>query len=176
MSEKTQRAYCVVVEHDEGLAWLRTVAYSMKSAANIVIRSENCPRRAIKRIIEIKESFVCLDYIDRFRFWTIHDEHPVRLTVERDKDLETYYCSNHCEGWSSEYTRFWIEDNFLWCEVTSDGRDCDGRLTQTYVYRSHLCELETQEPFLDFQSQFKLPRWENVDSSKYDEYAQAAGY
>ena len=78
----------------------------------------------------------------------------------------------HEEGWSSEARVYSFDGSTVRCETITDGRDCDGRLTQTNVVECPLADLRARND----EYVTAAPAWERVYSGQRDEYAELAGY
>jgi hypothetical protein len=106
------------------------------------------------------------------RFWAFVNCSPVKLTLRPGQTLGHYVGSRTEEGWESETHTWTALDNGVLCEWGTDGRDCDGRLSQA------------GESFAPFEALAAggsvdgavFPRWEHGQSSQRDEYAERAGY
>ena len=100
--------------------------------------------------------------------------------------LDTHTGGPDEEGWSATYTR-WILDSdegTVTCETTTDGADCDGRMSTRSDVVCDVADLasvvpgrtqedeETGAPLLPF----KVPAWRDVRRSQRDYSAEAAGY
>lgn len=99
----------------------------------------------------------------------------VKLTLKPGQELTRYRRGPTDEGWASE-EQTWRHcgDHITYVSV-SDGRDCDGRLTRTYVSSCSIWEL------MDGRNDYwpagiNPPNWQKVEASQYDEYAEAMGY
>ncbi len=109
------------------------------------------------------------------RFWHFHRDGWVKLTIRGERELRFGYSSPTDEGWSSYGELLWIEAGAVLCEMVSDGRDCDGRLTQTQIVRCPIEKLASRKCDLD-DAPGLLPEWEKVSSRQRDEYAESMGY
>ncbi len=112
---------------------------------------------------------------DRVRFWHFHRDGWVKLTVRGEQVLHFGYGGPTDEGWSSHSERLWIENGAVLCEMVSDGRDCDGRLTHTSLVRCPFNLLAGRDCGLD-DAPGLVPDWQQVSSRQRDEYAEAMGY
>lgn len=111
------------------------------------------------------------------RFWHYNSKKDswIKLTLKPGQSVEFHSYSTDEEGWhstSERYTSDGIQVNHEWI---SDGRDCDGRLTQA---GESVCLIDNLQSRLveDFPDWPLLPQWELVDSSQRDEYAEMMGY
>ena len=123
------------------------------------------------------------------RFWVWWHDGWVKLTLRPDQTLTAAYGGPTDEGWSS-YCESWThEGDRIVRECTSDSSDCDGRHSN---YSDDACPLDQlavighvkQTPWVEGIG-CKLvndpdapltPDWQEVKSSQYDQFAEAAGY
>lgn len=119
----------------------------------------------------------------RARIWIYRTQTEtwVKITITEAKPVELYRAYRHNEGWSSEYEKYSIETLEdgrvgVLSEQTTDGTDCDGRLTQRYDYFAPLDQLTAYRNEYTPDYVRGLPDWERVSSSQRDYYAEAAGY
>ncbi len=108
------------------------------------------------------------------RFWMFHREGFVRLAIKEGETLSYSYDHPTDEGWSSFAERYTHEGDFIVRETTTDGRDCDGRLTATTLCRCPLRLLyahDCGEPGAPL-----LPEWVRISYGQRDEYAERMGY
>lgn len=87
------------------------------------------------------------------------------------------------EGWSSIAYTWTLDDDTVISEIVADGRDCDGRLTEYGSFACPIDRLTSRESFDGWDATGKglygkimLPDWIEINSSQYDEYAQAMNY
>lgn len=106
------------------------------------------------------------------RFWVFINDSPVKLTLRPGQTLRWCHSSPTEEGWSAEGYTYHHEGDRVTLEHVTDGRDCDGRLRQIYVDFVSLDDLAAGNVF----EGIAYPKWESVEGSVYDEYAQAANY
>lgn len=107
------------------------------------------------------------------RFWT-YVNGWTKITL---RPGETF---NHCiahptdEGWSAETHRWTHEGDRIVEELSTDGVDCDGRLSRTYSYFAAVGDLR---PFVEEDGiLYMQPNWQVERSSQRDYSAEAAGY
>lgn len=120
------------------------------------------------------------------RIWHYWNGTHTRLTLRPGKTITLYRCERHSEGWSSEEDQITLNnDGTVTMESVSDGRDCDGRLTNeaTYIMNGLLrVDVEQEWSAVMHKAGIKaswsvmVPNWTNKSSSRRDEYAEAAGY
>jgi hypothetical protein len=106
----------------------------------------------------------------KFRFWTIWNSDIVKISVSEECPIEMYRFEYTDEGFSSLYRKYYVEDNILNMEEITDGRDCDGRLTNTKYY--------TWNGNKRYSEDFKVDLLVFTKKSErvFDEYAVMAGY
>lgn len=107
------------------------------------------------------------------KFWIFYREGYVRLKLREGEELCHHHGGPTDEGWSSYAERYWLEAGAVFREAVSDGRDCDGRLTQHSVAR---CPVERLAAHSYEDAPAGLPAWERVSAGQRDEYAEAMGY
>ena len=92
------------------------------------------------------------------RFWVWGREGWVKLTLEPGQSLSVDYCENTDEGWSRSSTRWAYEYDHdcgrpaVTMEHTTDGTDCDGRLSTERDYFCPVENLHTNEPAADMDA------------------------
>jgi hypothetical protein len=114
------------------------------------------------------------------RFWAHINGSPVKITLRPGQQL------SHCtggptdEGWSREWHTWTHEGDHVHESMGSEGQDCDGRSGWCGEYTCGLDSLHTGNPIPDWTVDTPLrgfyPAWQKYDESRYDEYAEAAGY
>jgi hypothetical protein len=101
------------------------------------------------------------------------DGGPVVLTLRPGESLFWFCGGPHEEGWSREcYT--WEYDAEIGAVVHTysfDGRDCDGRHS---YYSTGVCPLDQLHAHENAGTLW--PLWEEIDQSRRDYAAEAAGY
>lgn len=109
------------------------------------------------------------------RFTDFINGSPVRVTLTPERPALDWYSGRraHEEGWSSELVAWHLVEGEVIRTSTTDGRDCDGRLTQTYVCSCPLSDLRAT-PADEYGP--ARPRWNRENAHQRDEYAEAAGY
>ena len=98
------------------------------------------------------------------RFKTYHRGSEVTLSIDEGQSIHTYEGGPTDEGWSSVSHDYELSGGVLHNEIVSDGVDCDGRLTTSFVMIANQVRDNG------------FPDWRDVSSEVYDENAQAAGY
>lgn len=128
------------------------------------------------------------------RLWTYWNGGYVRLTLKPEhtewNPLTLYHYSKTDEGWSSLAEEYWIDDGYVYSRCTSDGRDCDGRLTRQSTFLCKLSQIATTFPYQDLDKSMPwelrvqalgnegvmLPTWKEASYSQRDYTAEAVGY
>ena len=128
------------------------------------------------------------------RFWIWWNDGPVKITVEPGQTVTAYRWSRCDEGWSSLLESFEHDGDSIVAETITDGRDCDGRLTQSWKGYAQLATLR-RYPLRRFVTRLDEPWREQCEipyeqdgfdcetlsfregkRSQRDEYADVAGY
>ena len=137
--------------------------------------------------------------METIKFWFYWNDTFSKFRLRDGQEITLYRYDRDCEGWSSEAITIKREGNKLTRHTGLDGRDCDGRLSQlwedvaTYpedfrlddvspgavscCYQKHIgntacrCSGCIAEYVAGVRVDFK-----QVESSQYDEYAEAANY
>ncbi len=109
------------------------------------------------------------------RFWT-YIRGWVRIKIRPGQTLRHYRSSRHDEGWTSESNEWTLDETGeeLQRTVVSDGRDCDGRLTQgcTQFAIAGQRDVYTEES----GESYARPVWIDSKAWQRDSYAEAMGY
>jgi hypothetical protein len=110
------------------------------------------------------------------RFWEFINGAPVKLTLTPGQTLHHYQGGPTDEGWSSEATSWRLSNNgrMLRREHTSDGADCDGRVSSG-------CDAVALPDPADFvplyySPELSRPYWRDAGGWQRDRQAEAAGY
>lgn len=127
-----------------------------------------------------------------FRFWIHWKGSPVRLTLTAKNTESKSVCFRHWErtgeGWSSETHFYWLETEYdprrgasisVHFLLHTDGRDCDGRLSQTTEWSCPTHRLQIRHPEADESSPgygILWPEWKKMFSSQRDYSAEAMNY
>ena len=108
------------------------------------------------------------------RLWTFAHGSPVRLTIRAGSVVEWGESHATEEGYASESERFEFDGSTVTRESSTDGRDCDGRLSThavsecpVHLLRSHRFDGDAGEGW---------PDWRNVRRGQRDFSAEAMGY
>lgn len=117
----------------------------------------------------------------RFWIWYPPGDQWVKLTLRPGQQLSYGYGGRHEEGWSWTGETYSHEGDHVLCQFTSDGSDCDGRLTRRNDSRCDLDKLKARDMKADFPDWLDCrgifaPEWERVASHQRDYQAEAAGY
>jgi hypothetical protein len=75
-----------------------------------------------------------------YRFTAFHSG-PVKLTLRPAQTLSHSSFARHEEGWSSERAQYTHDGDYVYREIDTDGRDCDGRMSSHYASRCHRTRL-----------------------------------
>lgn len=122
------------------------------------------------------------------RFWTWINDGWVKLTLRPGESLQWFTWNTHNEGWSSECVEWSLEDDVVTRTTETDGSDCDGRLSRSYIDECGIGELASVPAMIQCEfdeewdgwkidlSQPKRPDWQKVRSGQRDYAAEAAGY
>jgi len=107
------------------------------------------------------------------RFWTYHRGSFVKLTLKPDQALHHHRGGPTEEGWWSASFVVSHEGDHVRIEHTSDGCDCDGRLT---TGADLVCPLDRLAAKPCSRGWPWVPDWQEEDSYRRDYQAEAAGY
>ena len=115
------------------------------------------------------------------KFWVWLNDGPIRIKLRPGKSLTHYRWNRDEEGWSSQLSTWTHDGDGVIEKYTSDGRDCDGRLTQHGLYRASIANLAVNPlngiGYLPgFDDKIAFPKWDKLSSSQRDEYAEAMNY
>ncbi len=109
------------------------------------------------------------------RFWIMHRDSWVKLTLRPGQSLHTFSGGPTDEGWSSFAEQWQHVGGAILRHTVNDGRDCDGRLTQHFECTCALENLRSRDCGLDDAPDL-LPDWQRVSASQCDEFAEAMGF
>ncbi len=115
--------------------------------------------------------------ISTARFWIYdskNDSH-VKLSLKAGQSVEFFNSHNTDEGWNSSFTRYTFDGGSVLRETETDGCDCDGRLSRSYVGVSHYWQLKAHS-YEGCPSDVRLPKWDDVEARQRDYSAEAMGY
>ena len=110
------------------------------------------------------------------RFWICGPAaEPVRITLRPGESVAWGWGSTAWDGWSQAWERYThdAETGRIESEWVTDGRDCDGRLTQA---GSSFVGYDGLSSGYRESADVVYPEWEAGESSQRDEYAEASGY
>ena len=119
------------------------------------------------------------------RFWVWWNHGFVKITLRDGEHTEdepfALFRGGPCdEGWSSLTELYWLDGGSVCCETIDDGRDCDGRLTDTRRFYCRPTNLKVNAPGeYTPDPDVMLPQWKPAGGRShqiYDESAQAMGY
>jgi hypothetical protein len=107
------------------------------------------------------------------RFWTVVNNGLVKLTLRYGHPIIHARVQNTDEGWNMD-ANTWIHYGkhieVLW---VSDGRDCDGRMTNSGISRSSLEDLKAGHVN---DEGIKFPIWHSIENNQRDYEAEKMGY
>ena len=106
------------------------------------------------------------------RFWAYIHNSPVKISLRPMQRMEHHAFWRHDEGWSSESTVWYFDGAAVDREIHTDGVDCDGRLTTTYVDRCPLTRLRAMAD----DDRVPTPEWQDRSRRQRDYTAEMAGY
>lgn len=110
------------------------------------------------------------------RFWIFENLGYVRLTLRPGQTLAWASGGATDEGWSSRCVRWKHDGDTVSCEVTEDGRDCDGRSSWGADLVCPVENLRAWHPSLDYAPAEGCPDWQEAATFQRDYAAEAAGY
>jgi hypothetical protein len=116
------------------------------------------------------------------RFWVLWNGQHTKITLRPNQALTMHQSAPTDEGWSSETQTYRLEDGTVYCELTSDGRDCDGRLSSAADFLCPVGDLRLQTrtqligDYIDGAEQISVPVWDKEGSRQRDYSAEACGY
>jgi hypothetical protein len=109
---------------------------------------------------------------DRARFW-VFGNGWTKLTLSPGQSLSTSEHYGTDEGWTASSQTWTHRGNHVELEWTSDGVDCDGRLSAS---GNAICMLGNLRTRLSMDEKHYLPDWIHEDHQRRDYRAEAAGY
>ena len=108
---------------------------------------------------------------------------PTRIKLANHQTIHLFEHHYHDEGWSSCHIRIVRHDDIIYETVSTDGRDCDGRMTTESKYFCHRKDLRShwyKRPIYGSRKEYSRdswwPKWTYRDGSQRDFTAEAAGY
>lgn len=108
------------------------------------------------------------------RFWVWWNDGLVKLTLRPNKTLRMYHTEQHDEGWSSEHEVYEIgDDGMVYSYSGSDGADCDGRLSMSFIY---VCKPGSMQSKYNKHAKVWYPDWQEESACQGDQYAEVMGY
>jgi hypothetical protein len=102
----------------------------------------------------------------------------IRLT-DADPEVSSTYGGQHEEGWSRTYNTWTLEGEAVVFTSYTEGRDCDGRSSETHTVVCPVSEMASVTPYAPDGHEpmsFKVPAWRNGRRIQRDYSAEAAGY
>ena len=113
------------------------------------------------------------------RFWFLFGGKTLRITLIPG-EIQAFHDHHPTdEGWQSDDALFRVVDRQLVQQWRSDGRDCDGRLTN---YGELVCPVHRRQRFranrwgLKKVPRHRFPVWTSVSEERRDAFAIAMGY
>jgi hypothetical protein len=107
----------------------------------------------------------------QFNYWFNNEWNIIALKDGESKRLHTEYDTD--EGYSCTDVKFTLKDDIVYQERSDTGSDCDGGYGH---YDDYVCNVKYMSSVTVVSDGTKIPAWERVKSSNYDQYAEAAGY
>ena len=110
------------------------------------------------------------------RFW-IWWNGWTKLTLKPEETISFGRSEPTDEGWSSNHEQISLSEGDVIRECSSDGVDCDGRLSQYSVVTCKVEDLQKVK-FTDRDTgqELDLPDWQKEESGQRDYRAEAMGY
>jgi hypothetical protein len=106
------------------------------------------------------------------RFTVYYRGSPVKITLKPNQRLNHFEGKQTEEGYQCYGTVLEHLGHGVRRQITSWGRDCDGRWSSR---DDEYCAAENLYAEENYYGD-KIPRWEGLGSTNYDQYAEAAGY
>lgn len=98
----------------------------------------------------------------------------VKITLRPGQSLSMFAGHNHEEGFTCQAETYTLEDDIVRAELTTWGRDCDGRHESRDDSWCHVVDLRDTYP--DEYAPHYRPTWNRGAFSQRDYTAEAAGY
>lgn len=107
------------------------------------------------------------------RFWEYVNGSLVKITMRPDQTMNWGERHSTDEGWHGT-SKSWEYDGLtVYHTYVSEGRDCDGELSETLSFE---CALELLQSETWYDGETPKPRWEKLGHRVYDQYAQMMNY
>lgn len=114
------------------------------------------------------------------RIWILWNSDWVKVTLKPGDELHCGHSASHEEGFSAQYLSLSFDGFEVTREDHSRGRDCDGYTEDTSNSYAKLAQLKTGWLCLGDDMKpipgMRQPDWQRGESSRYDQFAEAAGY
>ncbi len=112
------------------------------------------------------------------RFWIWWADGWVKLTLRPGQSLSFGYRGPSDEGWHSHGETYSHEGDRVTSNITTDGRDCDGRFQTFDDFVCQLDQLAAREVWnmQDDRLERRAPAWIALESYQRDHSAEAMGY
>lgn len=118
-----------------------------------------------------------------FRFNYYWDGRRLRLTVRPGECVRLHRAGPTEEGWDMTASTLYVEGGNLFCEVVTDGRDCDGRFSTYDLYSCTYSKRAGRPSYFDHwagciakRRRVLYPVWCRVEGDQRDYLAEAMGY
>lgn len=108
--------------------------------------------------------------IKNARFWIWINDGPVKLTLKPGGFLQHYQAQPTEEGYEAEYTSWYHGGDLIERLYETQSRDCDGRFDTS---QEDHCEVDQPH---NQDGEILYPKWKQIQSEVYDEFARMAGY
>lgn len=112
------------------------------------------------------------------RFWIVGpDGSYVKLTLVPGQTLSFGFGGPTDEGYSCRWESYTLDAELgtVLSTITSEGRDCDGRMDRSSSFVCPVDQLRGGQECYEFPGNF-MPAWERTGSHQRDYSAEAAGY
>lgn len=108
------------------------------------------------------------------RFWVDYKGSVVRLKMNRGATVAMAFGGATEEGYSWTAERYQFDGCKVVCEIATDARDCDGRMTRNSTVACLYRNLDAG--WRDPDARVTFPGWETVDYNQRDHSAEAMNY
>lgn len=124
-----------------------------------------------------------MDKDKAIRFWDMSARYNwTKLCIKEGEKIHNHHSESTEEGYKARAILWEREGDIIRRTTIDDGRDCEGRLTHTYVDIVHLNKISSIEVYEittcpnNAIQEFKAPEWEDEKEYQRDYAAEAAGY
>ena len=129
-------------------------------------------------------------HLKSYRFWVYWNGGPIKLTLTAENtesnNISFGRVEKTDEGWDSEARFYWVEESlgeygigvYVHSTIHTDGRDWDGRLSQTYSSSCPTHRLQSRYPDPECTELYGIlwPEWKETARKQRDYSAEAANY